>query len=95
MSDDVHRTGEHFHFTSIGKHVGYDDALREYYIVVSNHAGVAERQALLFCPICGDSFPKSLRGEWFDRLEARGIDPLNEEVPVEYRDGTWWRQEGH
>jgi hypothetical protein len=83
---------DHQHFTDIGENVGYDDSVREYFIVVENHGGgVIERQALVFCPICGKCFPTSLRQEWLARLEDMGIDPLNDVIPEPYRNGSWWR----
>jgi hypothetical protein len=43
------------------------------------------------CPWCGTSFPKSLRNEWFDSLESKGIDPMDvEAIPVTYRDERWY-----
>ena len=43
------------------------------------------------CPWCGKTFPKSLRGEWFDSLESKGIDPLDSKtIPATYRDERWY-----
>lgn len=82
----------HEHFLEIGKNVGYDDALREYYIVVEKHGdGFFERQMIFFCPICGKKMPSSLRDEWFDALEEMGIDPLNDQIPEDFLDSTWRR----
>jgi hypothetical protein len=94
MYDNQQNVDRHSHFSGIGKAVGYDDALREYYIVVKEHEGATERQAITFCPICGEKMPTSLRADWFDRLEEMGIDPLNDPIPDEYSNGSWWRKGG-
>jgi uncharacterized protein DUF6980 len=84
----------HKHFLEIGKNVGYDDAKREYFIVVKRLGRrTSIVHAISFCPICGEKFPKSLRNEWFDRLEGIGIDPFKNPIPAPYVDGTWWRAE--
>jgi hypothetical protein len=44
------------------------------------------------CPWCGVTLPKSLRNEWFDRLEALGIDPYGEGVPSQFLDERWYSQ---
>lgn len=46
-------------------------------------------QQLYYCPWCGDKLPPSRRGEWFDELEAKGIDPMNEGYPEEYKTAAW------
>jgi len=83
----------HAHFTSIGKNVGYNDRIREYYIVIEDHGDVYESQSISFCPICGEKLPDSLFDDWADRLDKLGIDPLNDPIPAEYSDGTWWREQ--
>ena len=90
MSDEMDEC--HTHFLQIGENVGYDDAKREYFIVV-RRLGCRSTiiQAISFCPICGEKLPESLRGEWFDRLEALGVDPMNDPIPAPYQDGSWWR----
>lgn len=45
-----------------------------------------------FCPNCGVLLPSSLRDEWFDRLEALGIDPDDDALPEEFRSSRWWRE---
>lgn len=64
--------------------IRYDARFDEYWIP----AGGA-RQCLFFCPWCGGKLPESQRDRWFDALEAKGIDPLADEVPEEYRSGAW------
>jgi hypothetical protein len=85
----------HNHFLEIGRNVGYDDAKREYFIVVKRLGrGSSIIHAISFCPVCGRKFPPSLRHEWFDRLEELGIDPFVDPIPSSYVDGTWWRTDG-
>ena len=55
------------------------------------HAGDAQ-QSLFYCPWCGEKLPPSHRDRWFDELEARGIDPLTDEVPERFRTGAWREQ---
>lgn len=45
-----------------------------------------------FCPHCGTKLPSQLRDEWFDRLDALGIDPDDGAVPEEFRSSRWWRE---
>jgi hypothetical protein len=84
----------HEHFIQIGPSVGFDPATREYYIVSNDDGEVLIRQTIEYCPICGEKFPRSLRSEWFDRLEEKDIDPLNDEVPAEFKTDEWWKNEG-
>lgn len=64
--------------------VRYDARFDEYWIP----AGGAQ-QLLFFCPWCGETLPPSQRDRWFDELEARGLDPLEDPVPMEYQSGAW------
>jgi hypothetical protein len=89
MYDD---SDSHDHFIEIGDNVGYDDALREFFIVVDRHGDeLVQRQAISYCPVCGAKFPKSLREDWYRKLSAIGVDPLNDEIPFPYSDGSWWK----
>jgi hypothetical protein len=54
----------------------------------------SNRQALWFCPFCGDRFPESLRDQYFERLRAIGVEPMDDEVPVEFTSDRWWREAG-
>ncbi len=59
--------------------------------------GYPVRQLLMFCPFCGFRFPESVRGEYFGRLRALGIDDpwlAQDEVPEEFRSDSWWREAG-
>lgn len=49
---------------------------------------------LQYCPWCGVALSTSLRDRWFDELDARGIDPDVDEVPLEFTDSRWYRDKG-
>ena len=59
----------------------------EYKLIV--HDGGSSGSVIKFCPWCGTRLPESRRDEWFDRLEAMGIDPWVDQVPAPFQDGTW------
>lgn len=60
--------------------VQYDSRFDEYWVL----AGSA-RQCLVYCPWCGEKLPPSKREEWFDAVEALGLDPWQDEMPEEFR----------
>jgi hypothetical protein len=64
--------------------VQHDDRFDEYWVA----AGSA-RQALFYCPWCGEQLPPSRHDEWFDAVEALGLDPWHDEVPEKFRSGAW------
>ncbi|AQR72677.1 DUF6980 family protein [Sphingomonas sp. LM7] len=64
--------------------VQYDSRVDEYWVV----AGSA-RQALFYCPWCGEKLPPSKRDEWYDAVEALGLDPWQDELPQEFRSDAW------
>ena len=68
----------------------YDSALREYSIIYSNEA--YGHHHIDFCPFCGAALPPSLRDEWFERLDALGLEPSSPELPDTMRDDRWWRE---
>lgn len=45
---------------------------------------------LNFCPWSRDKLPDSLRDQWFDELESRGIDPHEDPIPPEYQTDEWY-----
>jgi hypothetical protein len=51
-------------------------------------------QGLVFCPFCRHRFPPSVRGQFFDLLEAQGVDPWHDPIPPEFRDDQWWKERG-
>lgn len=71
--------------------VDYVEKFDEYGLIV--HDGGSSYVVIDYCPWCGAKLPESKRDEWFDRLEAMGLDPGidDEEIPPEYQSGAWWR----
>lgn len=61
---------------------------REYGIRILD--GGTSSLAIAFCPWSGDKLPESLRDEWFRRLEAQGIDPGEDPVPLEFQTEEWY-----
>jgi hypothetical protein len=48
------------------------------------------------CPWCGVRLPRSLRREWFRRLDALGVpDPWDDRrrIPHVFRSDAWWRDD--
>lgn len=48
-------------------------------------------QGINFCPWCGCRLPASLRHEWFDRIEALGLDPDSDVMPLDFQSDRWWQ----
>lgn len=42
------------------------------------------------CPWCGTKLPESKRDRYYEELDARGIDPADDEVPTEFLSDAWW-----
>lgn len=66
----------------------YEGRFREYALRVDSGTAV---QLIGYCPWCGVRLPSSLRDEWFDALEARGVDPATDAVPDDFTNDRWWR----
>ena len=67
--------------------ITYNSAFREYGVQVQD--GGSSVIQLAFCPWCGQKLPESLRQQWFSELEKRGIDPLEDNIPPEFKDERW------
>lgn len=52
------------------------------------------RLTILFCPWCGIKLPQSRRDQWFDAMDALGIDPWQspDAVPEPYRSDAWFKR---
>ena len=50
-------------------------------------------QVIDFCPWCEVAVPTSLRDEYFDRLERRGIELESSELPLDLCSDASWRME--
>ncbi|WP_314220191.1 DUF6980 family protein [Streptomyces zaehneri] len=70
--------------------VRFEPKFGEYGLIV--HDGGTASLEIAFCPWCGARLPESQRNRWFDALEARGIDPGEDEVPPEFEDDRWLRE---
>ena len=70
----------------------YIPRFREHGIMVLDGGG--SHLVARFCPWCGREFPKSLRDEWFDRLEELGIELGDPAMPRELETEEWWRVSG-
>ena len=60
----------------------------EYGIII--HDGGTSSITILFCPFCGQKLPDSKRDLWFETLEAKGLDPWEDETPAQYNIYGWW-----
>jgi hypothetical protein len=67
--------------------VGFTVRFQEYGLII--HDGGASSVGIAFCPWCGQCLPESQRDQWFEALEGRGIDPWEDEIPVEFQDDRW------
>lgn len=69
----------------------YDHAYDEYGLVI--HDGGPSTVRIRFCPWCGKPLPQSRRDDWFDRLEALGVEhpAFNDDVPEAFRSDAWWQ----
>ncbi|MEW2295640.1 hypothetical protein ABZ719_23525 [Streptomyces sp. NPDC006743] len=67
--------------------IEFSARFQEYGLIV--HDGGTSSITIDFCPWCGRRLPASQRDRWFDELEARGIDPWQDDVPPEFQDDRW------
>ena len=73
------------------KVIKYNAKLREFSLRVSSEVV----QCIDFCPWCATRLPDGLRKEWFEALEAVGVeDPLFEpdKIPAEFKTDEWWKK---
>jgi hypothetical protein len=66
----------------------FKSKFREYGIRILD--GGTSSIAISFCPWSGHKLPESLRDEWFSRLEAQGLDPGVDPVPLEFQSEQWY-----
>lgn len=45
---------------------------------------------IVYCPWCGTKLPESKRDRYFEQLEARGIDPATDTIPIKFYSDAWW-----
>jgi hypothetical protein len=70
--------------------VYYNATFNEYGLII--HDGGGSKLNIDYCPWCGTALPASRRDEWFDRIEALGLDPSEDDLPAEYHSDAWYRR---
>lgn len=82
--------------------VEYDPIFREYAISeVKNGKRGMTHQRMFYCPWCGEKLPESLRHEWFNLIEAIGLDDIDifsdidrdPRIPEAMKSDAWWRKQ--
>jgi len=76
------------HLSNVDMPVTYCGKFREYGI--ENGDGGTSYQLIAYCPWCGTKLPAPLRDEWFDVIEALGLEPEDTRIPVPYQSEKWW-----
>lgn len=69
--------------------VRYIGKFREYGILILD--GGSSLQEIRFCPWCMCGLPMSLRDEWFEQVDALGLEPDSPDLPERYKTDAWWR----
>lgn len=77
------------HLTDSEIGLSYTSKFHEYSL--DYHDGGSSVQQIYFCPWCGTHLGQSKREEWFEKLEANGIDPFSKAIPLEFQSDEWWR----
>lgn len=89
------RCHEHPEVGACGDYViGHSEKFDEYGIWVHDGPGGSASSSIEIrhCPFCGGRMSPSRRDEWFDRLEALGVEP--DHAPPDMRSSAWWLGEG-
>lgn len=86
LKQNVTNSGGHMdqHSQNDWGSIKYDNRFDEYWVI----AGSA-RQCLFYCPWCGEKLPDSKRDEWFDAIEALGLDPWHDKLPAAFLSDKW------
>jgi hypothetical protein len=69
----------------------YYDRFREYSVLVID--GGESVLIIEYCPFCGVKLPRSVRDDWYDRLDRLGLDPDSDAIPDMMKSGSWWRSD--
>ena len=69
----------------------YVGKYHEYGLII--HDGGVSSVGIHHCPWCSSSLPPSVRNAWFDAVRALGLDPWNDDLPDEFEDGGWLRDQ--
>jgi hypothetical protein len=74
--------------------VGYDERFDEYgiWLRTGEDASASSWLTITFCPWCGADLPPTRRDEWFERVDALGVDP--DDAPPELTTYGWWLEPG-
>lgn len=65
----------------------YSGAYQEFGIQLSSKF---EYSVLAHCMWCGNKLPDSRRDQWFDELEKIGVDPWEQDIPINFLSSAWW-----
>jgi hypothetical protein len=70
--------------------IGYDATFDEYGLWIHDGpSGFASSSLQIeHCPFCGIELPSSRREQWFDQLDAQGVEP--EDAPDALKGYGWW-----
>ena len=70
--------------------IGFSPRFNEYGLWIHDGEGGSAFSTIVirFCPFCGAALPDGRRDQWFDRLEALGVDP--EAAPDAMLVYGWW-----
>ncbi len=69
--------------------VHYIPKFDEYGLII--HDGGTSSLLITYCPWCGQGLPESKRDQWFEVIEALGLEPASNDIPEEYRSDAWYR----
>ena len=67
----------------------YRPKFREYGIPIFD--GGPAVMLIDYCPWCGAALPPSLRDEWFEEMQRRGLEPGDDQPPPDMLTDAWWR----
>jgi hypothetical protein len=65
----------------------YNERFDEY--AIGSRGGPGDNFGISNCPWCGVKLPDSRRDDWFDTLEKLGIDPVRQDIPIEFQTSKW------
>ena len=65
----------------------YSGAFDEFGLKLSSQY---EYSILNCCPWCSTNLPESRRNAWYKSLESQGVDPWENEIPINYLSSAWW-----
>jgi len=66
----------------------FNPMFEEYGLIV--HDGGASYVCIAHCPWCGTKLPDSRRDQFFDLLDALGLDASQDDLPERFTRPGWW-----